>query len=209
MKTYTVEFSKEGRNVWLQEIEGKLVKKQDMCTFPEKVIALHQINELFKGLKKGNVEFRGFKLNVIKFDDREVKFKTDADFDTVAYKLLRFKNKFEVSLQFTPLTHPDAAFEFQCFFKVEYFQHFDKPNGDFLICKNFYIDEIVATKSNCTAKFFDMLMSFFHGAKEYNDIFVDTEAEAEFELEPNKKMFFSVYTDQDIEELANYCIGKD
>ena len=36
--TYTVEFSRAGRHVWLQELEGKLVKKQDMCTFPEKVL---------------------------------------------------------------------------------------------------------------------------------------------------------------------------
>jgi hypothetical protein len=207
MRTYTVEFSKAGRHVWLQELEGKLVKRQDMCTFPEKIIELHQINDFFKKLKKGNVEFRGIKFNVIKFDDREVKFKTNADFETVAYKLLRFKNKFEVSMNLMTHSKPEVSFDYQCFLKVEYFQHFDKSNGDFLVCKNFYANNINATRENKTAYFFDMLMSFYHGEKEYNGIFVDTEAEADFEFDLNKKMFFSVYTDLDINELANYCMG--
>lgn len=205
MNTYTVEFRKAGLHVWLKELEGKFVKRQDMCTFPEKVIELHHINDFFKELKKGNVEFRGIKCSVIKFDDREVKFKTDSDFETVAYKLLRFKNKYEVSMNLMTNNNPEVNFAFQCFLKVEYFQHFDKPNGDFLACKNFYADNINATRENKTAYFFDMLMSFYHGAKEYNDIFVDTEAEADFEFDLNKKMFFSVYTDLDINELANYC----
>lgn len=48
MQTYTIELSKAGRCIYLQELKEDMAIRQDMITFPDKVMQLHQIKDFFQ-----------------------------------------------------------------------------------------------------------------------------------------------------------------
>ena len=94
------------------------------------------------------------------------------------------------------------------FLKVEYVKHCEKPNDDFLITGNFYNYSIDVTKSGEQKHIFYMFMTFKHVGEQYNEIFVDTQSDACFDIELDKKTFCTVYTDAKIDDLVEFLLKE-
>ena len=209
MFMYDIEIAKN--TFFLNQWENGCAVKNTSEKFSDTIVSIHPLQQFFTKVKTGvkEIKIKNIIFNIIEYyhNDKRVMFTTDADFETVAYTLLRFKNKYEVSLNFI-YNHNADVYPLNWFLKVEYVKHCDKPNDDFLITRNFYNHSIDVTKSGNQQNIFYMFMTFKHIGEQYNEIFVDTQSDACFDIELDKKTFCTVYTDKKIDDLVEYLLEE-
>ena len=206
---YEIEISHN--TIFLKQLENDYAVKINSEKFSDKIISIHPLQDFFNQVKTGirEIKIRNMVFNILEYcpNDKRITFTSTEDFYNVQNELLRFKNKYEVSLNFMYNQNADV-YPLNWFLKVEYVKHCDKPNDDFLITKNIYNTSIDVTKSGNQQNIFYIFMTFKHVGEQYNEIFVDTHSNACFDIELGKKTFCTVYTDEKIDDLVEFLLKE-
>lgn len=209
MHAYTISFLESSNEFFLDEYGESSSLIVESRSFRNDVLIFYTLQAFFRLVKgfNGEVEFLDVNFKFEKCDDEnKVKFKTEADFEKVCTFLLKYKKKYRYEISLRILNFDFDKKVYPCFLKVEYISSFGDPRGNFLVCKSFSENDLKITKEYSSNNIFAMFMNFKNGIFEYEEIFLDPKREACFDIDIGKKLFCTVYTDIEIEKLADFLI---